>query len=348
MSVIDYPWMDQTRNKRQGSISRLRHAWSVRTTNRICPGLPSLVCVVLLIYPYSARLEAASPSTSGTVSVPSVDMVRKPVSRLSPGTLVANPRQSGFSSVVTIAMPRLAAGEIDSLPEYAKQYAGMFHFTALANVRTVITGDRTDYLLDRFGVGISMKINGQMIVVTPRTANEQGLKLGMIERGILKGNEKDLNGITQVARTSRMIIFDVPTNMLVNDKHKEQILRYFVWASPASGKLGVLVWSLNDTKSDRYTIACSNMQLLPPNYTEDRAIHVSKGPLLSNIPTANRFALVDIPQGTSVPFSPKMQAVATLRTINVQNLHTMMAGVSESLAMVPVVQQANSQPATRK
>lgn len=253
-----------------------------------------------------------------------------------------------FSNVVTIAMPRLAAGEIDSLPEYAKQYAGMFHFTALANVRTVTTGNRTDYLLDRFGVGISMKINGQLIVVTPGTANQLGLKLGMIERGILKGNEKDLNGITQVARTSRMIIFDVPTNMLVDDKHKKQILRYFVWASPASGKLGILVWALNDTKSDRYTIACNNMQLLPPNYTEDRAIHVSKGPLLSNIPTANRFALVKIPQGTAVPFSPKMRTVATLKTINVENLHTMMAGVSESLAMVPDPQQASIQPATRK
>ena len=348
MSVIDYPWMDRTKDTRHGSQSRFIHSWPLRTTNRICTGLAFLVCVMLLTYPHSASLEAAPPNASGTVSVPSVDMVRKPVSRLAPGTLVANPQQSGFSNLVTIAMPRLAAGQIDSLPEYAKQYAGMFHFTALANVRTVITGDRTDYLLDRFGVGISMKINGQMVVVTPRTANGLGRKLGMIERGILKGNEKDLNGITQVARTSRMIIFDVPTNMLVDDKHNKQILRYFVWASPASGKLGVLVWSLNDTKGDGYTIACSNMQLLPPNYTEDRAIHVSKGPLLSNIPTANRFALVEIPQGTSVPFSAKMRAAATLKTIDVQNLHTMMAGVSESLAMVPAIQQANTQPATRK
>ncbi len=348
MSVIETPWMDRKRTARHGSNIRCRHSWPHRNTNRMCIGMHFLVCIALWIYPHSAILEAAPPSPIGPVSVPSVDMLRKPVARLSPGTLVANPQQSGFSNVVTIAMPRLAAGEINSLPEYAKQYAGMFHFTALANVRTVTTHDRTDYLLDHFGVGISMNINGQLVVVTPRSANELGLKLGMIERGILKGNEKDLNGITQVARTSRMIIFDVPTNMLVDDKHKKQILRYFVWASPASGKLGVLVWSLNDTKSGRYTVACNNMQLLPPNYTEDRAIHVSKGPLLSNIPTANRFALVTIPQGTSVPFSPKMRTVATLKTINVQNLHTMMAGVSESLAIVPAIQQANNQPTTRK
>lgn len=348
MSVIDTPLMYRKSNAQHGSRIGFRaqplspnakHRWA-----RFCVW----ILIFLLVPTQKTSLHAASPGPASTTAIPSVNMQRKPVPRLSPGTVVANPPRSGFSNVVTITMPRLAAGEIDSLPEYAKQYAGMFHFTALANVRTVKNGDRTDYLLDRFGVGISMKIDGRLVVVTPGTANGLGLKLGMIERGILKGNEKDLDGITQVARTSRMIIFDVPTNMLVEDKHKKQILRYFVWASPASGKLGVLVWSLSDTKSEHYTLACTNMQLLPPNYTEDRAIHVSKGPLLSNIPTANRFALVTLPQGTPVPFSKKMRTVATLRTMSVEHLHTMMAGVSESLAMVPATQQANSQPANRK
>ena len=345
MSEMNFTCMDRAKNARQGSRIRFGGSWPTRThTKGMWTGLSVLASVVLGIYPHCGSLKAAPP----TLSVPNVDMVNKPISHLSPGTLVANAQQSGFSNIVTIAMPRLAAGEIDSLPEYAKQYAGMFHFTALANVTAVTNGDRTDYLLDRFGVGISMKINGQMVVVTPGTANDLGLKLGMIERGILKGNEKDLNKITQVARTSRMIIFDVPTNMLVEAQHIKQVLRYFVWASPASGKLGVLVWSLNDTKSGRYSIASSSMQLLPPNYTEDRAIHVSKGPLFSKIPTANRFALIEIPQGTSVPFSPKMRAVASLRMLNVQNLRTMMAGVSESLVMVPPVQQANDQSAKRR
>ncbi|MAI70636.1 MAG: hypothetical protein CMM01_06965 [Rhodopirellula sp.] len=348
MSVIDSPLMDRRKTARHGSTIRFRGACPLCTTDRICTSLHCFVFIGFLLYPHGASLQAAPPSHPAARSGPSVDLLRKPVSHLPPGTLVANPQQSGFSNVVTIAMPRLAAGEIDSLPEYAKQYAGMFHFTALANVRTVNTDDRTDYLLDRFGVGISMRINGELVVVTPQAANEMGLKLGMIERGILKGNEKDLTDITQVARTSRMIIFDVPTNMLVDDKHDKQILRYFVWASPASGKLGILVWSLNGTRSDRYTIACKNMQLLPPNYTEDRAIHVSRGPLLSNIPTAKRFALVTIPQGTSVPFSQKMRTVATLRTITVQNLHTMMTGASDSLAMAPVIQQAINQPTNRK
>jgi len=266
---------------------------------------------------------------------------------LAPGTLVGHPQQSGYSNLVTLVMPRLASGEVDSLPEYAKQYAGMFHLTMLANVKTVITGDRTDYLLDRFGVGISMQINENLVVVTPPTANELGLKLRMIERGILKGNEKDLQEITQVARTSRMIIFDVPTNMLVDNKHEKQILRYFVWASPASGKLGALVWRLSDTKSGQYVIASKDMQLLPQNYTEDRAIHVSKGPLLSNIPTANRFALVSLPRGTSISFSPRMRTVAALKTMTVQNLHTMMTGTSESLAMAPASQQAKRNTSQR-
>jgi len=347
MSVIESHLMDQEKDAPRESGIRFPASFSNQTSNDMPARLRCLMMTILLMCLHPLSLEAAPPSASASNSVPSVDMIRKAVPRLSPGILVGHPQQSGYSNVVTLAMPRLATGEIDSLPEYAKQYAGMFHFTVLANVKSVTRGERTDYLLDRFGVGISMQVNGRLVVVTPQTANDLGLNLRMIERGILKGNEKDLNGITQVARTSRMIIFDVPTNMLVDEKHKKQILRYFVWASPASGKLGVLVWTLADTKSNQYTIVSNDMQLLPPNYTEDRAIHVSKGPLLSSIPTANRFALATIPQGTPVPFSPKMRSVSALRTMNVQSLHTMMAGASESLALVPVIQQATNPNAKR-
>ncbi len=348
MSVIDSNLTNGKTPTGHGSRIRVIALVSERTAHSTYAGLRFVLSTIVLICLQGNNLEAVPPSATGSTSVPKVNLARQPVPRLAPGTLVGHPQQSGYSNLVTLVMPRLAAGEVDSLPEYAKQYAGMFHLTVLANVKTVISGDRTDYLLDRFGVGISMQINEKLVVVTPPTANELGLNLRMIERGILKGNEKDLGEITQVARTSRMIIFDVPTNMLVDNKHKKQILRYFVWASPASGKLGVLVWRLTDTKSGQYTIESKDMQLLPPNYTEDREIHVSKGPLLSNIPTANRFALVSLPQGTSVPFSPRMRTVAGLKTMNVQNLHTMMAGTSESLALVPEARQAKRDTSQRK
>ncbi len=304
--------------------------------------------VGLMIFLFSLQggsLISAPPDALGSPTPPAIDLTGKPVPHLAPGTLASHPQRSGYSHLVTLAMPRLASGSLDSLPEYAKQYASMFHFTALANVKAVTTGNRTDYLLDRFGVGTSMKINGQIVVVTPQTASGLGLNLRMVERGILKANEKDLSQIKQIARTSRMIIFDVPTNMLVGEKHQQQLLRYFVWASPATGKIGTLVWRLKDTRSGDYAISSNDMQLLPPNYTEDRAIHVSKGPLLSKIPSASRFALVTIPQGTSVPFSPRMRSVAALKKIGLQDLRTMMSGVSESLTMVPPVEQANNRPA---
>ena len=315
----------------------------------VSPQSQRVVVATLLIASWVIPVStAAPPAAAESTAIPGVEMTRKPVARLMPGTLVGNPQQSGYSNVVTLAMPRLAAGEIDSLPEYAKQYADIFHFTILANVKTVTSGNRTDYLLDRFGVGISMDINRQLVIVTPNTGNGLGANLRIIERGILKGNEKDLDVITQIARTSRMIIFDTPTNMLIGDKHRKRILRYFVWASPASGKLGALVWMLGDQKNTQYAIESSNMQLLPPDYREDRAIHVSKGPLLSNIPTANRFALVQVPQGTPVPFSARMRKVAALRTMTVEGLHEMMTGVSESLAQVPLIHQASQPTSQRK
>ncbi|MGI9471565.1 MAG: hypothetical protein ACR2NZ_08545 [Rubripirellula sp.] len=290
----------------------------------------------------SPKVHAETPARAVSAKkVPSVDMSHKPVPRLPSGIIIGDQQQSGYSDLVTLVLPRLSSGYVNSLPEYAKRYASMFKFTALADVKPVTTNGRTDYLLDRFGVGFSMDINGKLVVVTPSTANKLGANLGMIDRGVLSGNEDCLNDLVQVARTSRMIIFDAKANMLIGDKHEERYLRYFIWASPASGKLGILVWQLKDNGKDRYTIDCANMQLLPAGYREDRQINVSKGGLLSSIPTPDRFAMVQIPPGTPVPFSSKMREVAALKNLTPDNLREMMSGAGESLAQVS--QRSNSQ-----
>ena len=289
----------------------------------------------------SARCE--TPAREASAKIASVDMAHKPVARLQPGIIIGDEQQSGYSELVTLVLPRLSSGYVDSLPEYAKRYASMFKFTALADVKPVTVNGRTDYLLDRFGIGFSMEINGKLVVVTPDTANKLGANLGMIDRGVLSGNEDCLNDIIQIARTSRMIIFDAKANMLIDDKHEERLLRYFIWASPASGKLGILVWRIRDNGRSGYALDSPSMQLLPAGYREDRQINVSKGGLLSSIPTPDRFAMVQIPQGTPVPFSAKMRSVAALKNMTPDNLREMMSGAGESLAQIS--QRPSSQPA---
>ena len=272
-----------------------------------------------------------------------VDLAHRSVPRLAPGIVIGRHQDRGYSDLVTLVLPRLSTGHVDSLPEFAKRYANMFNLTILANVTAHGTGPNRIHLLEKVGIGFSMSIDGAMVVVTQGTANDLGANLGMIDRGVLAGNEDCLEDVIQVARTRQLIMFDAKANMLVGNGHEERVIRHLLWASPATGKLGFLVWQLRDVGSDDYEIDCPVMQLLPSGYREDRQIHVSESGWLSSIPTADRFALVRLPQGTPVPFTDQFRRVAGKKRMTPQDLAQLLSGTTESLAVLSTRQPDPSQ-----
>lgn len=273
----------------------------------------------------------STPSLADSV-IP-IDLVPKPLPRLQPGIILGQEQDFGFSEVVTVVLPRLASGDVNSLPEFARRYASMFNLTILANVSERVSESQRAYLLDKVGIGFAMVIDGKRVVVTHETANQLGADLGMIDRGVLRGNEDCLQDVIQVARTDRLVVFDAKANLLVDGKHQTRILRHLLWASPASGKIGFLVWQLKENGAGPYAIDSSTMQLLPSGFLEDRRIHVSKGSFLSSkIPTPDRFALESMPTATPVPFAERMRRVSGLRTFSESDLESLLAGVAESLA----------------
>lgn len=292
--------------------------------------LPRMLALCLMICTVASADEVLQTSATQR-SV--VDLAHRPVPRLEPGIVIGQQQAAGYSNLVTLVLPRLSAGHIDSLPEFAKDYASMFKFTVLANVTAQPSGDKTEYLLQRIGIGFAVDIKGRDVVVTQDTANKYGARMGIIDRGVLGGNEDCLQDIVQIARTDRLIIFDAVANMLVGDAHEERIIRHFLWASPASGEIGFLVWMLNENGSNDYDIASPTMQMLPPGFREDRQIHVSEGGFLSSIPTADRFALVSLPQGKPVPFTAKMKNVAGRKAMTRADLKQFVEAVSESIAL---------------
>lgn len=317
-------------------MSAIRISEFARNCEAIGPRLvpAAITAIVCFAFAFSGLDPASAENAFRTVSAKrsTVDLTHQPVPRLEPGIVVGQQNKRGYSDLVTLVLPRLASGHIDSLPEFAQRYASMFKLTVMANVTEQKSGQRTLYLLDKVGIGFSMNINGEMIVVTRDTANGLGAELGMIDRGVLGGNEDCLEDVIQVARTRRLIIFDAKANMLIGGAHEERIIRHFIWASPASGKLGFLVWQLKDNGSDRYDIDSPVMQLLPPGYREDRRIHVSGGGWLSSVPTPDRFALVGLPKGTPVPFNEQLKKVAGKKNMTKQDLDQLLSGTSQSLA----------------
>ncbi len=267
---------------------------------------------------------------------PYLDTTPRQLELIPPGVVVTQHAEHGWSDLVTIAHPRLGAGAVDSIPEFAGRYASMFKFTVLANVRQAPVNGQPQYWLDKLAIGLAMDVKGQSIVVTKDTAAQFGGELGMIERGVLGGNEDSLKDIKQIARTERLIMFDAQANMAVGDEHEMMVLRHLVWVSPNTGKLGILVWLLEEDKDNakKYALAEPQMQLLPPGYQEDRVIHVSEGGLLSRIPTPDRFALLSVPPGTAVPFSDEMSRVAGLKAYDREDLQRLVAGVGQSIAQL--------------
>ncbi|MEM9366209.1 MAG: hypothetical protein AAGD07_09440, partial [Planctomycetota bacterium] len=253
------------------------------------------------------------------------------VQRLPPGIPVAQHASHGWSHLVTLVKPRLAAGAVDSLPDFAQRYAAMFQLTILANVKKSegIQGDA--YILDRIAMGFAMSLGSADVVITPETANQFGAELGMIDRRVLAGNIDCLDEVYEIVRTPQVCVFDAKSNMLRMKEHRDMTLRHFVWVSSRTGNLGFLVWLLDRTGDDEYRLAESAFQLLPPSYVEDRQIHVSDGGWLSSIPTPDRFALVQTPPGRAIPFSKAMATVAAKSTFEPADVAALVTGVNESL-----------------
>lgn len=295
--------------------------------------LQSVLCLFGLVVMASSGAPPASAQPARTASAvikrPAIDLKAKPLPRVAPGVVIGQENSSGYSDLVTLVLPRLSSGYLDSLPEYSKRYAAMFKFTVLANV--VKDSETSQHLLDKVAIGFAMDIKGKMIAVTEGTANQYGAELGMIDRRVLRGNEDCLDDVVQIARTNRMVVFDAKANMLIGTEHEERVLRHFVWVSPKSGSIGFLVWQLNDGGAAAYEVDSRTMQLLPPGFKEDRQIHVSDAGFLNSIPTPARFALVQVPQGTAIPISPAMKKVAGKKSLTPADLQVMVSAVAEGI-----------------
>lgn len=300
-------------------------------------------CLVGLMLADQAEVGAAEPRWHGASETTEANLgiAPIPVPRLPAGVVIGEEKEAGYSNLVTIVYPTLSAGDVESLPDFAQQYAAMFKFTVLANVKRETEGTGDEFVLDKVGIGFAMTINGKNVVVTKDKANDLGADLGMIGKGVLGGNEDCLDEIIQVARTNRLIVFDAEANMLVGDKHEKRMIRHLLWVSPKSGRLGFLVWQLNPKANDSdgaepYDIDSPEMQLLPTDAKEIRRIHVSSGGLLSAIPTPDRFALVSIPQGRAIPWNQALRAVAGKRVFTNDELKQLVSGVSQSIASLQV------------
>lgn len=298
----------------------------ISVARRLLRSFPlAMLAVAVASVPLATEVHAAQD--------PGWDFQPVPMPRIPAGTVVGGDSVEGWSHPVLFVRGSLSAGDTEAVSSTVRRYGEMFNLNLLANVKKA---GEADYFLERVAIGFSTPIAGRNVVITRDTHKQLGANLGMIGGSVFSGNEEALKDAKQVARYRHGLVMDAPTLMLVDGEHKLRMVRHFFWVSKATGKLGALVWALNDDGGDRYAVAGSAMQLLPPNMHENRVMHVDGNEFTFGIPSKRAFALVRVPQGRGIPMNPSLREAAGVRSFDQSSYIRLLTEVSQAIQSAPV------------
>ena len=238
------------------------------------------------------------------------------IARLTPGTTIdissdAMKEAKRWNHVVLLAKPRISSGDTNKLGETIRNAVSTLSLTILA---TVDRADNGSFKLSEVGVGYSVPIKGTQTVVSYDTASELGARLGLIARRVLSENEKQLDNVRVVTRSSTLLVFDTPAILFRSGRHRDYTIRHLCWIDPVSGRGAMLVWILGKDTNGRLRVVDEPMQVVPAGTVEDREIHVDGQEFILGIPSERAFALESLPPGLSVSwkFAEGKGSIATL------------------------------------
>jgi hypothetical protein len=220
------------------------------------------------------------------------------------GTVVGDHPPETWSHLVVKSIPRLASGDLDTLPRSAFRTAGLFRTVMLADVGRSAE-DSARFVLRRIGVGLSVPIQsrGDVIVRSSRLG-ELGIALGMMEKVVLRAAEAELAKGRLIACGPTFALYRGPAMMQVGQGHQSVELTYAFLVDEHSGALRVLVWAQQATKSG--LLLPAKLVELRPNLVFDCPLSVKADRLLGAIPVSWSFAMENLPPGTPVPLSPSL------------------------------------------
>jgi hypothetical protein len=126
-------------------------------------------------------------------------------------------------------------------------------------------------------------------------------------------------------------IFDAESILFRNGKHRDFVMRHFVWADPGSGACSFCVWLLEARPDGTLQAAEDPPRWVPSGTREDRAMHVDASEFLLGIPTRRAFALLDMPPGRQLQWSPALKEAAASRTWPPAAVQTLAAEINRGL-----------------
>jgi hypothetical protein len=232
-------------------------------------------------------------------SRPAYDVRQHHLERIPPGTVLGKEAPKGWTNLIIKSYSRPGAGDTKQLSPLADRLSRLLFTAILADVKTDKSRGDKRYRLAKVAVGLGVRIGDKDTIVTPETERRLGAGLGLLARVVLRTAQEKLADIVVLARSGTLMIFDSPSFIVREDKHKPIVLRYAVLVDASSGQLDTLVWVLDREEGERgaYGGPFGAIQWLPANLNEDCILHVDGAEFSLGQPTEKAFAMTEPPKG---------------------------------------------------
>lgn len=283
--------------------------------------------------------EATGPGSGvSAIAASAVGRVHSKLVFLAPGTLIGDKPPEGWSHLVLKSNPRLASGDLASLPKGSKKTAAYFRTVILANVKPLDVEEK-DFELSQIGVGICVpKDEDHDMVVAGARVQALGLKLSMVEKVVLDTTEAELKEGRIIARTQTFSLFRSPATVVVGaeGEHRRVNLNYAFCVERGSGKLQVALWtSALETKALRPP---ATLVRLGANPIFDCPIDVQPNKFVGvTMPFSWSFAMSKLPPGRALPVPRDLGEliVTTVRRPAQSDPEELERALGQTLASIP-------------
>lgn len=182
------------------------------------------------------------------------DVHVKPTDLLPPGTSVPDSAPEGWTHLVLKTYPRIRPTDREKVNGLIIRYSEWLRTAFVADVRP---GTNGKFRLQRIALGLAAPTGAGDVIVTPDSAEQHGVELGLISRQLLtKAHELQRQSMVPVFGPSFAVV-DYPVWFRCGEKNRAVRFRYGMLVDPNSGKLDVWVWG-HDPNGDGFPepVAC--------------------------------------------------------------------------------------------
>ena len=273
-----------------------------------------------------------------TIADEKPNLFRRSVQRIEAGVKARQEGTHRWNRVVMLAKPRISSGDTEAVTGFIQQTASRFVLTILASVDgSSDPATKKGYRLAEVGVGHSVQVGDDLVVILPDDYEAHGARLSFLERQVLVENQRQFAEIQTIVRTSTLLMFDVPSLLFHDGQHQDFVMRHLVWIDSNNGNLLTLIWLLKPLvvgksgASSLQLVASVPISLWDGDQLEDRAIHVDGREFTLGIPSKRAFALEKMPTGHAIAWNEAAREVAALSVYDEESLRALLTAINHAM-----------------